>query len=248
MPFKFPDSVVDFELLTPFKWFLVFMKHFSTDPKYDRSLFLVILEILSLSLFRCSGRVELSNWEVRLSSRKTMLTCSLLPSISCIFSSNTLSSPTKSARTIHYATLPLKMIDSITLAPKASSISYMAPWQSQLKCINKKCFKLSRFCPRFLLFIFSRHNTTFFKSDNIIIFLLTLLWPFHTKSEMIINSSRIHMLFQIFSMPFGMFLSGSFFIAPLPVLFILEKCVFFPIWFILESGVFLPIRYRLESC
>ena len=192
------------------------MKRFSTDPKYDRSLFSVIIEILSSSLFWCSGRVKLSNWEVRLYSRKTVLTCSLLPSISCVSSSNTLSYPTKSACTIQYATLPLKMRDSVTLAPKASSISYMASSQSQLKSINKKCFKLSRFCLRFLLFIFSWHNTnTLFKSDNIIIFLLTLLWPFNTKSEMIINSGRIHMLFQIFSMPFGTLFS-VFFLDCLP--------------------------------
>ena len=97
--------------------------------------------------------------------------------------------------------------------------------------------------------MFSRHNTTLFKSDNnIIISLLTVLWPLNTKSEMIMNTSKIHTLFQSLSMPFGGFFSGSFSIAFLPLWFILGNCVFLPILFILESRVFLPIPYRLESC
>ena len=63
----------------------------------------------------------------------------------------------------------------------------MVSSQSQLNSFNKKCFKLSRFCPRFLLFIFSRHNTILLKS-YIIISLLTLLWPINTKSEMLTTS------------------------------------------------------------
>ena len=167
------------------------MKRFSIDSKYERSIFSVIAEILSLFLFWCSGRVELSNWEVRLSSRKTVLTCSLLPSISCVSVTYTVSSPTESALTILYAVLLLKMMDLI-IAARTSSISSMASSQSQLKSFNKKCFKLSGFCPSFLFFIFSTlysnlFSLSLFKSDIMIISLLTLLWPFNTKSEMLMN-------------------------------------------------------------
>ena len=166
------------------------MKCFSIDSKYERSRFSVIAEILSSFLFWCSGRAEFSNWKVRLSSRKTVLTCSLLPSITCVSVTYTVSSPTESALTILYAVLLLKMTYLIILAARASSISSMASSQSQLKFFNKKCFKLSGFCPSFLFFIFSTlysnlFSLSLFKSD--IISLLTLLWPFNTKSEMLMN-------------------------------------------------------------
>ena len=105
---SFTGSVVDFELLIPAKWFAIFMKRFSVDSKYERSLFSVTVEILSSSLFWCSGRVEISDSEVRLSLRKAVLTCSMLPTISCVSGTNTVSSPTESALTVMYATSPLK--------------------------------------------------------------------------------------------------------------------------------------------